>query len=83
MVSASTTVVSKFWFGEKMAYSLFFVPILSVIGIILRRNIAVFRWLFIPSSVIAGVVGLAIIQAAFHVKGFAKEQSETTAGILR
>ncbi len=47
-----------------MTVALIFVAILLVIGVLLRNQVALFRWLFIPGSVIAGFVGLALAQLA-------------------
>ena len=45
-----------------MTLALIFVAILLLIGVVMRERIPLFRWLFIPGSVIAGFVGLALIQ---------------------
>lgn len=45
-----------------MTLALIFVAVLILIGIILRQSFSVFRWLYIPASVIAGFVGLAAMQ---------------------
>ena len=52
-----------------MTHTLIFVAILLLIGVLMRERVPLFRWLFIPGSVIAGFVGLAIIQLA----GFAQD----------
>ncbi len=46
-----------------MTIALLVVCVLLLIGIVLRVNVAVVRWLFVPSSVVAGFVGLIGIQA--------------------
>ena len=45
-----------------MAIAFLFVCILLLVGVALRESIAVFRWSYIPASVIAGFLGLAIVQ---------------------
>ena len=49
-----------------MTGALLFVALLLLIGVILRLWVRLFRWLYIPASVIAGLVGLLIVQS---VKG--------------
>jgi ESS family glutamate:Na+ symporter len=46
-----------------MTLALIAVAILMSIGFVLRLTVPVFRWLYIPASVIAGGLGLAIVQA--------------------
>lgn len=45
-----------------MTFAVLFVAVLLLLGVILRQNVSLFRWLFIPASVIAGFIGLASIQ---------------------
>ncbi len=45
-----------------MTVALLFVAVLLLIGVCLRQAIPAFRWLFIPASVIAGMVGLLVVQ---------------------
>ena len=40
------------------------VAVLLVLGIVARQGLSLFRWLYIPASVIAGFIGLLLIQAA-------------------
>jgi ESS family glutamate:Na+ symporter len=46
-----------------MTGALLFVAVLLLVGVILRLRVPLFRWLYIPASVIAGIVGLVIVQA--------------------
>ena len=39
-----------------------FIAVLLLIGVLLRLGFPVFRWLFIPASVLAGLLGLLIVQ---------------------
>ena len=41
--------------------------VLLLVGYVLRSRLRVLRWLYLPSCVIAGLLGLAIFQAAPHV----------------
>jgi len=52
-----------------MTIAFLFVSILLLVGFGLRRLIPLFRWLFIPASVVAGFVGLAVIQAGHGLSG--------------
>ncbi|NND99496.1 MAG: sodium:glutamate symporter [Pirellulaceae bacterium] len=45
-----------------MTVALLFVATLLLVGVILRHTVPLFRWLYIPASVIAGFVGLLMIQ---------------------
>ena len=47
-----------------MISAFIFAAVLLLIGVILRLRFAVFQRLFIPASVIAGMIGLAVIQGA-------------------
>ncbi len=44
-----------------MTIAFLFVALLLLVGVVLRQNIPVFRWLYIPASVIAGFAGLAFL----------------------
>ncbi len=46
-----------------MTGALLFVAVLLLVGVILRLQVSLFRWLYIPASVIAGIVGLMTVQA--------------------
>tara|TARA_R110002049_G_scaffold2750_8_gene22199 strand:+ start:129751 stop:131199 length:1449 start_codon:yes stop_codon:yes gene_type:complete len=46
-----------------MTVALIFVAFMLLLGLILRQRVGIFRWLYIPSSVIAGAIGLVVIQA--------------------
>lgn len=50
-----------------MIFPFIFVATLLVLGIGLRLRFAIFRWLYIPASVLAGMIGLLIIQVDFSV----------------
>lgn len=45
-----------------MLFVLIFVAALLLVGVVLRHRLALFRWLFIPASVVAGFVGLILVQ---------------------
>ncbi len=47
-----------------MIAALLFVTFLLLVGVALRVRFGIFQWLYIPASVIAGMLGLAIIQLA-------------------
>ncbi|TWT76429.1 Sodium/glutamate symporter [Planctomycetes bacterium CA13] len=51
-----------------MILALVFTAILLVIGVAMRLRFFLFRWLYVPASVIAGIVGLAVIQLS-HIEG--------------
>ncbi len=46
-----------------MTAAIFFVAVLLLIGVCLRLRFAIFRWLYIPASVLAGLIGLLIVHA--------------------
>jgi len=46
-----------------MTNALLLIALLLLVGIALREYVPLFRWLFIPASVIAGLVGLALFQS--------------------
>lgn len=50
-----------------MTHALIVLAVLLLIGVILRQCFSLFRWLFIPASVLAGFVGLAVLQFSAHV----------------
>ncbi len=45
-----------------MVAALLFVAVLLLAGVAIRLRFAIFQWLYIPASVIAGAIGLAVIQ---------------------
>lgn len=47
-----------------MTAALVFVAVLMLIGFLLRANLVWLRWLYIPASVVAGMLGLLIVQLA-------------------
>jgi len=47
-----------------MTAALVLVAVLTLTGLVLRQRVSLFRWLYIPSSVIAGLLGLLVIQLA-------------------
>ena len=57
-----------------MSYALILIALLLLVGIVMRERISLFRWLYIPASVIAGLVGLALFQGA---QAIADSPSET------
>ena len=60
-----------------MTSAFLFVIVLLLVGVGLRQGVPLFRWLFIPASVIAGMVGLLVVQLSGH---FAAE-SESVAAV--
>ena len=48
-----------------MISAFIFVAVLLVLGIGLRLSFSIFRWLYIPASVLAGMIGLLITQMDF------------------
>lgn len=65
-----------------MTVALLFVAILLVLGVLLRQRLAIFRWLYIPASVIAGMVGLLVIQALYVTNGQLNQWAESVSGRL-
>lgn len=59
-----------------MTAALLCVAVLLLAGVALRLRFAVFRWLYIPASVIGGILGLAIVQS---ITGHARGTSGPTA----
>jgi ESS family glutamate:Na+ symporter len=51
-----------------MIHALLFVAVLLLVGVILRHGFVVFRRLFIPASVVAGFVGLILIQLGLNIE---------------
>ena len=47
-----------------MTVALLVIAVLLLIGVALRMSVALFQWMFIPASVIAGFVGLIAVQVA-------------------
>ncbi|MEM8667050.1 MAG: sodium/glutamate symporter [Planctomycetota bacterium] len=45
-----------------MTAAFLFVAVLLLIGVVLRAGIPLFRWLYIPASVLAGMAGLVAVQ---------------------
>ena len=50
-----------------MTIAFLFVAAMLLIGMVLRQNLAVFRWLYIPASVIAGLLALLVVQASLEL----------------
>jgi ESS family glutamate:Na+ symporter len=46
-----------------MTHAFLFVAVALLIGVVFRTCVPLLRWLFIPASVVAGFIGLAVIQA--------------------
>lgn len=66
-----------------MTVAFLFVASLLLIGVVLRMNVRLFQWMFIPASVIAGMVGLVAVQVATNsVEGPAAETVESLCKIL-
>lgn len=53
-----------------MTIALIAVALLMLTGMLARLHIAIFSWLYIPSSVIAGLLGLLFVQLAINLKPF-------------
>ncbi len=51
-----------------MTFALIFVAALLLLGVMLRQYVSLFRWLFIPASVVAGMLGLFAIQLGLHLR---------------
>jgi len=51
-----------------MTIAFVFVAMLLLVGTVLRKSIPAFGWLYIPASVIAGMVGLAVAQYGLHLQ---------------
>ncbi|WP_149497984.1 sodium/glutamate symporter [Roseiconus lacunae] len=49
-----------------MSVSLTMVAVLLLMGVVARHFIKPLRWLFIPGSVVAGFIGLAVVQLLLH-----------------
>lgn len=45
-----------------MTQALIAIAVLLLIGVVLRQTVPLFKWFYIPASVIAGVVGLGLVQ---------------------
>lgn len=54
-----------------MTLALVAVALLMTVGLILRVRVPIFRWLFIPASVIAGLLGLGFVQTVTRLESFA------------
>lgn len=50
-----------------MLLALIFVAVLLIVGVVLRHRLPLFRWLFIPASVVAGFVGLLVVQLGLRI----------------
>ena len=51
-----------------MTHALIFVALLLLLGVVVRQVYPLFRWLFIPASVIAGMIGLAVVQLSLKLE---------------
>ena len=58
-----------------MTIAFVLVASLLLTGYLLRQSLAFFRWLYIPASVIGGMIGLIIIQIALPTENSADQQS--------
>jgi len=63
-------------FGPPMTIAIILTAILLLVGMSLRLALPIFRWLYIPASVIAGFLGLLMVQ--FVVRTLDAESSVTT-----
>lgn len=54
-----------------MTLALVAVALLMTVGLVLRVRVPIFRWLFIPASVIAGLLGLGFVQTVTRLESFA------------
>ena len=68
-----------------MTIALIFVAVSLLFGLVLRQRIGLLRWLYIPSSVIAGILGLLVIQTGSLTEpdGWLEIQSQSIADTLR
>ena len=53
-----------------MTNAFLFICLMVLVGVVLRQRVALFRWIFIPGSVIAGFCGLAVIQMGSNLDTF-------------
>lgn len=51
-----------------MIVALIFVALLLLAGVVLRVHLPLLRWLYIPASVIAGAIGLVVLQSLVRVE---------------
>ena len=65
-----------------MTSALLFVAVLLILGVALRQGLPLFRWLYIPASVIAGFLGLAAVQAGHAGPGVLKQWAATQSDLL-
>ena len=64
-----------------MVAPLIFIAVLLLLGVVLRLRFAIFQRLYIPASVIAGILGLLIIQSSTsNMAGIMETWSETLRG---
>ena len=62
--------------------ALLLVAILLILGIVARQGLLFFRWLYIPASVIAGFVGLFLIQSTYAYGGTTAEWTKSLSDVL-
>ena len=65
-----------------MTYALLLVACLLLIGVVMRESVSLFRWLFIPASVIAGLVGLVLFQANQAFTGLPSQAESPSTNLL-
>ena len=51
-----------------MTFAVILVAILLFLGVVVRKSIKLFEWLYIPASVVAGLIGLAVVQACLKIE---------------
>lgn len=52
-----------------MTGAVIFVIVMLLLGLVCRQRVPIFRWMFIPASVIAGAIGLLVIQISLRLPG--------------
>ena len=57
-----------------MTAAILMVTVLLLLGVALRTRFRVFQWLYIPASVIAGLIGLLVVQACYLLSDLATSE---------
>lgn len=66
-----------------MTFAMILVALFLFLGVALRKSVGLFQWLYVPASVIAGLLGLAAVQGCLrveHLKTSAMKVSDTLSG---